>query len=191
MSPLGCHDVIINNQRDLLQAFLVGGPPPGSGKGEVWTGPQRQGPLHLLHRVGYGLSTGFTRHRKSHEEWQLGPLPVRIARVFRSEEGSRDARPGVDQVSYKVMMSSWNKNALFITGPQRIHDITLTPLYVLWRNDDVPDSKVHGANMGPTWVLSPQIGPMNFAIRRYGMCPLSPLQGLSTGLRCIPITQRE
>ena len=33
----------------------------------------------------------------------------------------------------------------------------------------IPDSKVHGANMGPTWVLSapdgPQIGHMNFAIR--------------------------
>ena len=32
-----------------------------------------------------------------------------------------------------------------------------------------PDSKVHGANKGPTWVLSapgwPVIGPMNFAIR--------------------------
>ena len=33
----------------------------------------------------------------------------------------------------------------------------------------VPDSKFHGANMGPTWVLSapdgPHVGPMNFAIR--------------------------
>ena len=32
-----------------------------------------------------------------------------------------------------------------------------------------PDSKVHRANMGPTWVLSapdgPRVGPMNFAIR--------------------------
>ena len=32
-----------------------------------------------------------------------------------------------------------------------------------------PDSKVYGANMGPTWVLSapdgPHVGPMNFAIR--------------------------
>ena len=32
-----------------------------------------------------------------------------------------------------------------------------------------PDSKVHWANMGPTWVLSapdgPHIGPMNFAIK--------------------------
>ena len=33
----------------------------------------------------------------------------------------------------------------------------------------IPDSKVHGANMGPTWVLSapdgPHAGPMNLAIR--------------------------
>ena len=32
-----------------------------------------------------------------------------------------------------------------------------------------PDSKVQGANMGPTWVLSapdgPHVGPMNLAIR--------------------------
>ena len=32
-----------------------------------------------------------------------------------------------------------------------------------------PDSKVYGANMGPTWVLSapdgPHVGPMNLAIR--------------------------
>ena len=33
----------------------------------------------------------------------------------------------------------------------------------------VPGSKVHGANMDPTWVLSapdgPHVGPMNLAIR--------------------------
>ena len=32
-----------------------------------------------------------------------------------------------------------------------------------------PDSKIHGANMGPTWVLSapggPHVGPMNLAVR--------------------------
>ena len=32
----------------------------------------------------------------------------------------------------------------------------------------IPDSKVHGANMGPTWILSapggPHVGPMNLAI---------------------------
>ena len=34
-----------------------------------------------------------------------------------------------------------------------------------------PDSKVHGANMGPTWVLSapdgPHVGRMNLTIRVY------------------------
>ena len=37
----------------------------------------------------------------------------------------------------------------------------------VWDNN--PDSKVHGANMGPNWVLSasdrPIVGPMNLAIR--------------------------
>ena len=32
-----------------------------------------------------------------------------------------------------------------------------------------PDSKIHGTNMGPTWILSapdgPHVGPMNLAIR--------------------------
>ena len=36
-----------------------------------------------------------------------------------------------------------------------------------WSKND-PDSKVHGANMGSTWVLSapdgPHVGPMNLAI---------------------------
>ena len=43
--------------------------------------------------------------------------------------------------------------------------------------DNVPDSKVHGAHMGPTWVLSapdgPHVGPMNLAIR--GTWTWSPL----------------
>ena len=37
-----------------------------------------------------------------------------------------------------------------------------------------PDSKVHGANMGPTWVLAapdgPHVGPMNLAIRGLIVC---------------------
>ena len=42
-------------------------------------------------------------------------------------------------------------------------------LMLLWQIlDHFPDNKVHGANMGPTWVLSapdgPQVGPMNLAI---------------------------
>ena len=38
-----------------------------------------------------------------------------------------------------------------------------------WNEKHIPDSKVHGANMGPTWVMSapdePHISPMNLAIR--------------------------
>ena len=37
--------------------------------------------------------------------------------------------------------------------------------------DDTPDSKINGANMGSTWVLSvpdgPHVGPMNLAIWDY------------------------
>ena len=40
--------------------------------------------------------------------------------------------------------------------------------------DSVPDSKVHEANMGPTWVLSapggPHVDPMNLAIRVIYRC---------------------
>ena len=45
-----------------------------------------------------------------------------------------------------------------------------------------PDSKVHGANMGPTWVLSapsgPHVGPMNLAIREVAQTSLHRLWGL-------------
>ena len=47
-----------------------------------------------------------------------------------------------------------------------------------------PDKKVHGANMGPTWVLSapdgPHVGPMNLAIKaNYGLM-ISTLMGSTT-----------
>ena len=41
--------------------------------------------------------------------------------------------------------------------------------YTIDTDGRVPDSKAHGANMGPTWVLSspsgPHVGPMNLAIK--------------------------
>ena len=44
---------------------------------------------------------------------------------------------------------------------------------ILWDShkywDQYPDNNIHGANMGPTWVLlaaaGPQVGPMNLVIR--------------------------
>ena len=42
-------------------------------------------------------------------------------------------------------------------------------IFVAWCRATVPDNRDHGANMGPTWVLSapgrPHVGPMNLAIR--------------------------
>ena len=48
---------------------------------------------------------------------------------------------------------------------------------------NIPDSKVHGANMGPTWVLSAldgsHISPMNLAIRDDNHANYTPIQLVS------------
>ena len=48
------------------------------------------------------------------------------------------------------------------------------------QNNPCPDYNVHGANMGPTWVLlapdGPQVGPMNLAIRVSSFPPQHPWQ---------------
>ena len=93
---------------------------------------------------------------------------------------------------YMIMWS--NGNTLSIAGPvwgessshqrfpsQRASDVDLLSFLLLGRTtywktmelpviwDTIPDSTVHGANMGPTWVLSapdgPHVGPMNLVIR--------------------------
>ena len=50
--------------------------------------------------------------------------------------------------------------------------------YVVPRYHYTPDSKVHTANMGPTWVLSapdgPHVGPMNLVIRDCGLRDVAP-----------------
>ena len=51
---------------------------------------------------------------------------------------------------------------------------TVLDIHVLVLVEGNPDSKIHGANMGPTWVLSapgrPHVGPMNLANRVYYGC---------------------
>ena len=45
----------------------------------------------------------------------------------------------------------------------------VTEAAIQTRNTNIPNSNVHGANVGPTWVLSapdgPHVGPINLAIR--------------------------
>ena len=55
-----------------------------------------------------------------------------------------------------------------------------------------PDGKVHGANMGPTWVLSapdgPHVGPMNLAIRVIRWQLLVSDKHTASSIPCIPTT---
>ena len=55
---------------------------------------------------------------------------------------------------------------------RNIHGIKVMIVFVqihCWQRNIIANSKVHGANMGPTWVLSapdgPHVGPMNLAVR--------------------------
>ena len=64
-----------------------------------------------------------------------------------------------------------------------------------WYSRAVPDSKVHGANMGPTWVLSapdaPRVGRMNLAIRvitKDIQCSLCYVTLTDTVNFCMPLT---
>ena len=53
-------------------------------------------------------------------------------------------------------------------NPNSVHESFNLTLDMKSRWETFPDSKVHGANMGPTWVLlatdGPHVGPMNLAI---------------------------
>ena len=78
-----------------------------------------------------------------------------------------------------VWMISWRHHSIetswFITSNVlSFNDFSVVSLDMLLRQCtclwfDIPDSKSHGANMGPTWVLSapdgPHVGPMNLAIK--------------------------
>ena len=58
------------------------------------------------------------------------------------------------------MLNYWKKGTGFANNEFICSSARVGPM---------PDNKVHGANMGPTWVLSapdgPNVGPMNLAIR--------------------------
>ena len=62
------------------------------------------------------------------------------------------------------------KNGTLIKVCRALINVLLIYLIKI-NSENVPESKVHGANMGPTWVLSalggPHVGPMNLAIRGY------------------------
>ena len=62
----------------------------------------------------------------------------------------------------------------------QLNDIWQAPTWASIGEENTPDSKVHGANMGPIWGRQdpggPHVGPMNFAIS--GTCSDHSLYGL-------------
>ena len=75
------------------------------------------------------------------------------------------------QVSYEMsILRIWEKSDSIIMALYCIY----IPCYNHNEIGNIPDSKVHGANMGPTWILSvpggPHVGPMNLAIRDELLC---------------------
>ena len=62
-------------------------------------------------------------------------------------------------------------NELWIPVARYRHQEIFSPsvFHIWYMFSNIPDSKDHGANMGPTWVMSspgePHVGPMNLAIR--------------------------
>ena len=84
------------------------------------------------------------------------------------------------EFSYKVIFAGQAPPALEYTDCMAVCWVSYgSPMSTGWESNDgtfmsvrlwntFPDSKVHGANMGPTWVLSspggPHVGPKNLAI---------------------------
>ena len=67
----------------------------------------------------------------------------------------------------EYMITAWTNDCTYICGVLLpIRAWMSTVIYIMPRT--IPDSKVHGANMGPNWGRQDpgglHVGPMNFAI---------------------------
>ena len=84
------------------------------------------------------------------------------------------SRFNIKMLSYKYRKSHCgDKTAVYHTQIHLCQSfIIIYFLYNIIGSDSMPDSKVHGANMGPTWILSATDGPLvcstNLAIRHIG-----------------------
>ena len=109
----------------------------------------------------------FTRHKKL-----CIPFPLNMCYHFMTSEcyvgNGIDYRGTVHRTEAGTMCHSW-ENASAINPSTHPGKVSYTsrkcdPLYL----KAYPDSKVHGANMGPAWgrqdLGGPHVGPMNLAI---------------------------
>ena len=76
---------------------------------------------------------------------------------------------GAAYTTHYCLNKWWHKPTMYVcvTWPKNVN--TWWPRQNDRHLPDDPDSKVHGAHLGPTWVMSapdgPHVGPMNLAIR--------------------------
>ena len=74
--------------------------------------------------------------------------------------------PGADRSQVGPMWATWT----LLSGALQLWKIHWWPM-VSFHRGPCPDSQVHGANMGPTWVRQdpggPHVGPMNLATSVY------------------------
>ena len=89
-------------------------------------------------------------------------LQLNIVPSFLSTTSSPSSWPRNDNNDSTIEII-WQLSEIML--PTR-SSVELCNIKHVWKTD--PDSKVHGVNMGPTWVLSaqdgPHVGPMNLAI---------------------------
>ena len=84
-----------------------------------------------------------------------------------SEPGRSLRKTYNNKLEYNLAELTWTKSyemwKIITHGPGNS-----TMVYILAITENIPDSKVHGANMGPIWGRQdpggPHVGPMNFAI---------------------------
>ena len=88
-------------------------------------------------------------------EWKYDTLPVRKPPLYQQTN------------KYKIYFHRIVET-MFIFGPGKLSSDVHPPVHLFAGRHYCPDSKVHGANMGPIWGRQdsggPHIGPMNFAI---------------------------
>ena len=95
----------------------------------------------------------------------------------------RKLLPAIKYIKYNWNIYTDTLNTYILGKGVGIRGLYLRGLYFIWNTPNnivtesfcwwcvpsIPDSKLHGANMGPTWVLSapdgPRVGPMNLVIR--------------------------
>ena len=89
-------------------------------------------------------------------------------------DGRTDGQGDTSKPPYQLRWSGGYKKQLIANSQKNQLDIIARCHYSSFHSHfqiNTPDSKVHGANMGPIWVLltpdGPHVGPMDLAIRDF------------------------